>query len=161
MNEIVYRDITCFCLWHLHSLYHCCLNLPCWLITHAFYKHMAGWWLLCDYIILWGKHWCPMTSVLPFFHIKQDTLVFAVHYYSLVPPPSYCQVTVYPRQINLPSYLVQKTPWFYWALIAAFLQLKCVKPLICILLERTVLWDVKLLMMHRFQASIFTSLRIV
>ena len=56
-------DITqrcpCFCSW--------CLSLPCRLITHGFHKHMAGWWLSCDYFMLWGTHWGPVTL---FFHFS-------------------------------------------------------------------------------------------
>ena len=130
------------------------IPLPCHLMIPEFYKTCcADDWSLIT--CAQGKS-VIMTFILPFYPVSQDTLVFAIPYCSLITPENYCLSTVHPLQINLPSCLFQKIPWSYWVLLATFLQLQWAELFICILVERTILWDVKLLMICRFQASIFT-----
>lgn len=125
------------------------IPLPCHLMIPEFYETCcADDWSLIT--CARGKA-VIMTSIFPFYPVSQDTLVFAIPYCSLTTPENYCLPTVHPLLINLPSCLFQKIPWSYWVLLA--------EPFICILVERTILWDVKLLMICRFQASIFTCLR--
>lgn len=131
------------------------IPLPPYLIIYEFYKtcHIDDWYVFT----------CTLGKVLVHYNIFFAILLCHPGHLNLcntlLYSPSKLLPAVYLLEISLPSRLFQKIPSSYWALWVTFLQLWWAKSFICMLVERTILWDVKLLMMSRFQASIFTCLR--